>query len=90
MAKILIVDDDPGVVSAVTTILESQDHVVISSDDFLEEPVTLDGLGTGDARIIGTELAWEIVKAFVGAEFTGEERHVRRVGKIDQLDRLRS
>jgi ribose 5-phosphate isomerase RpiB len=30
------------------------------------------------------------VKTFVGAEFTGEERHVRRVGKIDRLDQLRS
>ena len=42
------------------------------------------------ARVIGSELAWEIVKAFVGAEFTGEERHVRRVGKIDKLDQSRS
>ncbi len=42
------------------------------------------------ARVIGSELAWEIVKAFIGAEFTGEERHVRRVGKIDELDQSRS
>jgi ribose 5-phosphate isomerase B len=37
-------------------------------------------------RIIGVELAWEIVKTFVGAEFAGEERHARRVEKIDALD----
>ena len=42
------------------------------------------------ARVVGSELAWEIVKAFVGAEFTGEERHVRRVGKVDELDQHRS
>ncbi|MGB5731219.1 MAG: RpiB/LacA/LacB family sugar-phosphate isomerase, partial [Acidimicrobiia bacterium] len=42
------------------------------------------------ARVIGSELAWEIVKAFIGAEFTREERHVRRVGKIDELDQSRS
>ena len=42
------------------------------------------------ARVIGSELAWEIVKAFLGAEFTGEERHVRRVGKIDKLNQSRS
>ncbi len=42
------------------------------------------------ARVIGSELAWEITEAFLGAEFSGEERHVRRVGKIDELDRERA
>jgi ribose 5-phosphate isomerase B len=41
-------------------------------------------------RVIGSELAWEIVEAFLGAGFTGEERHVRRVGKVDALDQHRS
>ena len=41
-------------------------------------------------RVIGSELAWEIVEAFLGAEFTGEERHVRRVGKVNELDQHRS
>lgn len=41
-------------------------------------------------RVVGIELAWEIVEAFIGAEFTGDERHVRRVEKIDELDRDRS
>ena len=53
------------------------------------EHVGLNVIALG-ARVIGSELAWEIVQAFVGAEFTGEERHVRRVGKIDTLDRSRS
>ena len=33
------------------------------------------------ARIIGDELAREIVKSFLGATFSTEERHRRRVGK---------
>lgn len=42
------------------------------------------------ARVVGTELAWEIVEAFLDATFSGEERHVRRVGKVDELDRTRN
>src|SRR5262245_35036274 len=38
------------------------------------------------SRIIGTELAHELVKAFLAAEFSGEERHVRRLGKVNALD----
>jgi len=38
------------------------------------------------ARITGVELAWELVDAFLSAEFTGEERHVRRVEKIAKLE----
>ncbi|MFQ5516762.1 MAG: ribose 5-phosphate isomerase B, partial [Acidimicrobiia bacterium] len=34
------------------------------------------------ARVIGEELAWNIVQAFTGAEFSGEERHLRRLRKI--------
>ena len=37
-------------------------------------------------RVIGEELAAEIVKAFLPAEFTGEERHERRVGKIKAIE----
>jgi len=33
------------------------------------------------ARIIGPELAVELVKAFLGASFTGEERHIHRLSK---------
>jgi len=37
-------------------------------------------------RIIGGELAKELVKAFLNARFTGEERHKRRTGKIVALE----
>ena len=37
-------------------------------------------------RIVGDELAREIVSAFVGAVFSGEERHVRRLNKILALE----
>ena len=34
------------------------------------------------ARIVGSELARELVRAFLGAKFSGEERHVRRLNKV--------
>ena len=42
------------------------------------------------ARVVGSELAWEITEAFLGAEFSGEERHLRRLAKVDELDRNRA
>jgi ribose 5-phosphate isomerase B len=39
------------------------------------------------ARVIGVELAKEIVTAFVNARFSGLERYVRRLGKIAQMER---
>ncbi len=38
------------------------------------------------SRIIGPALADELVEAFLPARFTGEERHVRRLGKIHVLE----
>ena len=38
------------------------------------------------ARIIGAELARELVKAFVGAKFSGEERHLRRLSKVNDME----
>jgi ribose 5-phosphate isomerase B len=38
------------------------------------------------ARVIGIELARELVRAFLGARFTHEERHERRLGKIRALE----
>jgi ribose 5-phosphate isomerase B len=38
------------------------------------------------ARVIGCELALEVVRAFVGAKFSGEERHQRRLVKIAALE----
>ncbi|HZR29908.1 MAG TPA: ribose 5-phosphate isomerase B [Terriglobales bacterium] len=37
-------------------------------------------------RIIGIELAHELVRAFLGARFTNEERHRRRLGKILKME----
>jgi ribose 5-phosphate isomerase B len=39
------------------------------------------------ARVVGPMLAAACVRAFVGAEFSGEERHVRRLGKITTMER---
>jgi RpiB/LacA/LacB family sugar-phosphate isomerase len=38
------------------------------------------------ARIIGGELAKEIVKSFLGASFCAEERHIRRTDKIRAIE----
>jgi ribose 5-phosphate isomerase B len=38
-------------------------------------------------RVIGPALAAEVIAAFAAARFSGEERHVRRVGKIAELER---
>ena len=38
------------------------------------------------ARVTGEELAMEIVRAFVNAKFTGEERHRRRLAKIAEIE----
>ncbi len=38
------------------------------------------------ARIIGPELMPELVRAFLNAHFTGDERHVRRLGKVKQME----
>ena len=39
------------------------------------------------ARVVGEQLALELVRAFVGAQFTGEERHRRRLAKIATLEK---
>ncbi|HET6669165.1 MAG TPA: ribose 5-phosphate isomerase B [Pyrinomonadaceae bacterium] len=38
------------------------------------------------ARVVGVELALEIVRAFVVARFSGEERHRRRLRKIAEME----
>jgi ribose 5-phosphate isomerase B len=38
------------------------------------------------ARVIGPALAHEIVHAFLGARFSGDERHVRRLNKLKALE----
>lgn len=38
------------------------------------------------ARIIGSELAKELVVAFINAQFSNAERHVRRVNKVYKIE----
>jgi RpiB/LacA/LacB family sugar-phosphate isomerase len=38
------------------------------------------------SRVIGVELAKDLVHAFLGAKFTNEERHVRRLGKVKAME----
>ena len=38
------------------------------------------------SRVIASELARELVKAYLGATFSGQERHVRRLAKIRKLE----
>jgi RpiB/LacA/LacB family sugar-phosphate isomerase len=38
------------------------------------------------SRVVGVALAQDLVKAFLGAKFTNEDRHVRRLGKVKLLE----
>lgn len=38
------------------------------------------------SRVIGPVLAQDLVTAYLGAKFTNEERHVRRLGKVKALE----
>ena len=38
------------------------------------------------ARIVGMELAKEVVAAYLGARFSGEERHKRRLKKVKAIE----
>lgn len=38
------------------------------------------------ARVIGVEMAKELVRAFLGAAFTEETRHLRRLAKVARLE----
>jgi len=42
------------------------------------------------SRVVGVELALDIMRAFVAAKFTGEERHRRRLEKIQALEMNRN
>lgn len=37
-------------------------------------------------RVVGEELAHELVRAFVGAKISKEERHLRRLAKIEAIE----
>jgi ribose 5-phosphate isomerase B len=38
-------------------------------------------------RVIGIGLAWNLVKAFIGAKYAGAERHRRRLAKVAELEK---
>jgi RpiB/LacA/LacB family sugar-phosphate isomerase len=38
------------------------------------------------SRVIGPALAQELVTAYLGAKFTNEERHLRRLAKVKALE----
>jgi ribose 5-phosphate isomerase B len=37
-------------------------------------------------RVIGDELAKEIAARFIAARFSGAERHVRRLGEVNEIE----
>src|ERR1700737_1315014 len=38
------------------------------------------------SRIIGAELAHELIRSFLAAKFSGEERHARRLEKVKKIE----
>lgn len=38
-------------------------------------------------RTVGPAVAWDLVQTFLLAQYSQEERHLRRLGKVAQLDR---
>ncbi|WP_156860115.1 ribose-5-phosphate isomerase [Propionibacterium sp. oral taxon 192] len=40
-------------------------------------------------RFVEPDAAWEIVRAFLETEYTGEERHARRLAKLQAYEQLR-
>lgn len=38
-------------------------------------------------RVIGPSLAWELIEIFLAARFSGAERHCRRLGKIQAIEK---
>jgi len=41
-------------------------------------------------RVVGPEVAWDLVQTFLAAEFIQAERHLRRLGKVAALEAGRS
>jgi len=37
-------------------------------------------------RTVGPSVAWDLVKTFLAAEFSRADRHLRRLGKVTELD----
>ncbi len=58
----------------------------IVGPDRVVNAVSLNSVIVHTARVIGPALAGVVIAAFLGATFTGEERHVRRLGKIQAIE----
>jgi ribose 5-phosphate isomerase B len=71
----------PGVRAAVCHDIYSA-HQGVEHDDM--------NVLTLGARIIGAEVAKELVRAFLAAEFSSDERHRRRVGKVLAIEQRHS
>ncbi|HMF24668.1 MAG TPA: RpiB/LacA/LacB family sugar-phosphate isomerase [Pseudolabrys sp.] len=39
-------------------------------------------------RTVGSEVAWDLVQTYLGAEYSRAERHLRRLGKVAALENL--
>ena len=37
-------------------------------------------------KVIGAGLAWELIETFLAAHFSGAERHMRRLAKVQALE----
>ncbi|HUP02176.1 MAG TPA: ribose 5-phosphate isomerase B [Gemmatimonadota bacterium] len=70
--------------SKIPGIRASMAHDTFSARQGVEDD-DLNVLALG-ARVIGPELAVEVVRAFLKAQFSGVQRHVRRSRKIDAIE----
>ena len=52
------------------------------SEDTVSSPAIVPAGLTLGSRVIGPEPGWECVVAFLGATFSGEPRHQRRLDKV--------
>ena len=39
------------------------------------------------SEVVGAELAGELVRAFLGATFAAEERYIRRLEKVEEMEK---
>jgi ribose 5-phosphate isomerase B len=48
-----------------------------------DDHMTIIGMG---GRTVGPSVAWDLVEAFLSARFSQEKRHLRRLGKVQELE----
>jgi ribose 5-phosphate isomerase B len=60
-------------------------HEVFSAHQGVEDD-NLDIMALG-GLVVGHALAWELVRTFLAARFSGAERHCRRLAKVASLER---